>query len=68
MVETTVTRSQCQEVTSEQCSDTQEWVCEDDELGLETLKYGAPQAPTITQSSQVSAVLISKNIFTVSSP
>merc|ERR1719411_535147 len=52
IVETTVTRSQCREVTSEQCSDTQEWVCEDDELGLETLEYGAPQAPTITQSSQ----------------
>ena len=63
MVETTVTRSQCQEVTSEQCSDTQEWVCEDDELGLETLEYGAPQAPTITQSSQVSAVLISKYLY-----
>ena len=60
MVETTVSRRQCREVTSEQCSDTQEWVCEDDELGLETLEYGAPQAPTISQPSQVSGVLISK--------
>ena len=41
-VDMLVDQEQCEDVTSDQCVTTQQWICEDTEL-----EYGAPQAPPV---------------------
>jgi len=62
-VESVEYEEECNQVTSQECVTTKEWICEDQDLGLE---YGAPKAPVVTES--VESLDYDTNIDTYGAP